>query len=158
MAVRYQAPVGLVRRKRTRKGGDMNAIILAAAAMAAVPSSAAAMTPLQRETAAWNAVRAGDVKAYGAMLARSYVGVYSDGTFDKAAEVASISNDHLRTVRLSQFRTRMLSRDDMLVTYSADVTGTSGGKDVSGRYWEASTWHRSGAKWLGTFHMEVKAH
>jgi len=139
------------------KGGDVNLFVLAAATMVAVPSTVAAMTPLERETAAWNAVRAGDVKAYGAMLAPSYVGVYSDGSFGKAAEVASISNDHLKTVRLTNFSTRMLNDNDMLVTYSANVTGTSSGKDISGRYWEASTWHRSGATWLGTFHMEVKA-
>jgi hypothetical protein len=131
-------------------------LIVAAAAVGA-PSAAAVITPSQRETVIWNTVRDGDSKAYGAMLAPDYIGVYSDGTFDKAAEVASIHNDHIRSVRLSGFSTRMLSPNDILVTYSADVIGTSNNKDVSGRYWEASTWHRSRDKWLGTFHMEVRA-
>jgi len=132
--------------------------VIVMASFIGAPSAAAAITPLQRETVIWNTVRAGDSKAYGAMLAPNYIGVYSDGTFDKAAEVGSIHNDHIRSVRLSGFSTRMLNRDDMLVTYSADVKGTSNNKDVSGRYWEASTWHRSRDKWLGTFHMEVRAH
>ena len=132
--------------------------VIAAAVIAVAPSSAMAATPFQRELAAWRAVMAGDTHAYGAMLAPSYVGVYSDGMFDKAAEVGSIRNDHLRGVKLRKFTIRMLSRDDMLVTYAADVKGTSRGKDVSGRYWELSTWQRSGNSWLGTSHMEVKAH
>ena len=132
-------------------------IFVVTAAAIGAPSAAAAITPSQRETVIWNTVRAGNSRAYGAMLAPAYIGVYSDGTFDKAAEVGSIHNDHIRSVRLSGFKTRMLSPDDMLVTYSADVMGTSNNKDVSGRYWEASTWHRSKDKWLGTFHMEVRA-
>ena len=131
--------------------------IIAAAAAGITPSSAAPMSPYQRELAAWHAVMAGDTHAYGAMLSPNYVGVYTDGTFDKASEVSSIHNDHLRAVTLHSFAVRMLNADDMLVTYAADVKGTSGSKDVSGRYWEASTWHRSGNSWLGTFHMEVKA-
>jgi hypothetical protein len=115
------------------------------------------MTPLQREWAAWNAVKRGDVDAYRAMLASSYVGVYSDGVFDKASEAASIRNDRIDSVRLGDFKTRVIDRDNIIVTYFADVKGTSSNKDVSGRYWEASTWHRVGSRWLGTSHMEVRA-
>jgi hypothetical protein len=134
-------------------------LVLAASAVASVAATSGGTPsdPLRREMDAWNAVKTGDTRAYGAMLATNYVGVYSDGVFDKAAEVGSIRNDHIKSVTLGNFSNRMLSRNDMLVTYSADVVGTSSGKDVSGRFWEASTWHRSGSRWLGTFHMETKA-
>jgi len=132
-------------------------LLIVVAALVMSPPPRVSKTPLQRETAIWEKVKRDDSAGYGAMLAPTYVGVYTDGVFDKRGEVASVHNDHLTSVKLSDFKVHMLNKDDMLVTYSANVKGTSSGRDVSGRYWESSTWHRSGRGWLGTFHMEVKA-
>jgi hypothetical protein len=44
-----------------------------------------------------------------------------------------------------------------VITYKATQQGTSDGKDASGTYYNESVWVKKGAKWLNTFHTEIKS-
>jgi hypothetical protein len=127
-----------------------------AAALIAVPALAAGMTPLQRETAVWKAVKAKRMDVFGASMPADFVAVYSFGRHDRAAEMRVVRNQTLRSFALRNFRAQMIDADDMLTTYTADVQGSEAGESFSGRYWNTSLWHRSRGKWLTVYHGEAK--
>jgi hypothetical protein len=131
-------------------------LTIAAAALVTVASSAAAMTPLQRETAVWNAVKAKRMAEFKASMPANFVGMYSWGIHDRAAELRVVHNQTLRSFALANFRSVMVDPDNMLVTYIADVKGTENKEDFSGHYWNTSLWHRAGGRWLTVYHSEAK--
>ncbi len=135
----------------------MHKVYLAAATAAlAARGIATPMTPLQRETAVWQAVKAKDMDAFAASMSENFVGVYSDGTHDRARELRIVRNQTLRSFAIRNFHARLIDRNDMLTTYSADVQGFEDGSTFSGRYWNTTLWHRSGGNWQTVYHGEAK--
>jgi hypothetical protein len=128
---------------------------VAAFAFAGVTANAA--TPLQKETAVWQAFKDKKADAFSAMFAPTYVGLYEDGAATKAKELDHLKNDKLESFKITNFASRMIDPDDMLMTYSVDVKGMAGKDDMSGKYQAATLWHRTGNKWLGVYHTEIKA-
>jgi hypothetical protein len=129
----------------------------AVAAFAFTAVTAKAETPLQKETAVWQAFRDKTADAFGAMFAPTYVGLYDDGVATKAKELDHLKNDKHESFKISGFASRMIDPDDMLMTYAVDVKGMAGKDDMSGKYQAASLWHRTGNKWLAVYHTEIKA-
>jgi hypothetical protein len=103
------------------------------AALVFMPVAASADTPLQKETSVWQAFKDKKAKAVGAMLAPNYVGLYDDGTSTRARELENLKNAKIESFKISNFASRMIDDDDMLMTYTVDVKGTMGKDDVSGR-------------------------
>ena len=130
---------------------------IAATLLTASASIAAPVSPLGRETAVWNAVKAKQMRAFAASMAPNFVGVYAWGTHDRAQELRVVRNQSLRGFALANFRTHAVGDDDILVTYTADVQGSEDGKSFSGRYWNTSLWHRIAGRWLTVYHGEVRA-
>jgi hypothetical protein len=128
------------------------------AALVVAPVAASAATPLQLETSMWSMFKNKQANAFGAMFTPNYVGVYEVGTASRAKELDSLKNSKIASFKINDFSSRMIDAgEDMLTTYSVDVKGTMGKTDVSGRYWVASVWHRTGNKWLTAYHTEIKA-
>ncbi|MFL6725013.1 MAG: DUF4440 domain-containing protein [Sphingomicrobium sp.] len=130
---------------------------IAAAIIVTVPAAVAAETPLQRETAAWNAVKAKRMAEFKASMSPDFVGMYSWGTDNRAEELKIVRDQTLRSFALSKFRAVEVDADNLLVTYFADVRGVADGDDFSGRYSNTTLWHRAGGKWLTVYHGEAKA-
>lgn len=131
---------------------------IAAAIIVTMPAAAAAETPLQREIAVWNAVKAKRMAEFEASMSPNFVGMYSWGTDTRAEEVKIVRDQTLRSFALSKFRAVRVDPDNLLVTYFADVHGVEDGDDFSGRYYSnTSLWHRAGGKWLTVYHGEAKA-
>jgi hypothetical protein len=130
---------------------------IAVTLVVAAPAMAAPMSPLARETAIWNAVKAKQMDVFAASMPPNFVGVYAWGTHDRAEELRVVRNQTLRSFAITNFRAQMVDADNMLTTYTADVRGTADNKSFSGRYWNTSLWHRSGGKWLTVYHGEVQA-
>ena|SRR5437899_2048766 len=136
----------------------MRIVTIAALAAFAVASIAAqADTPLQKETAIWQSFKDKNAKAFGAMLAPTYVGLYNDGPDNRARELDNLKNSKIISFKIDNFASRMVDTNNMLMTYVVDVKGTMGKDDISGKYQAASLWHRTGKKWLGVYHSEIKA-
>ena len=129
---------------------------IAASAFAANAATAAPPSPLQRENAVWEAVKAKHMDVFEASMSPGFVGVYGEGTHDRARELDVVRTQRLRSFAIRNFHTVMVGDDDMLMTYSADVRGTYKGDSFSGRYWNTSLWHRTGGKWLTVYHGEAK--
>jgi hypothetical protein len=131
--------------------------IAALAAFAIAPVAAQAATPLQQETAIWQAFKDKNAKAFTAMLAPNGVSLYEDGVASRAKELDNLKNAKIASFKIDNFSSRMIDPNNLLTTYVVDVKGTEGKTDMSGRYQAASVWHRSGKNWVGAFHTEIKA-
>jgi hypothetical protein len=131
--------------------------VAAAAAFAFTSIAANAATPLQKETAVWQAFKDKKANAFRAMFAPTYVGLYEDGPSTTTKELDHLKSGKLESFKIDNFASRMIDPDDMLMTYVVDVKGTMGKDDISGKYHAASLWHRTGNKWLGVYHTEIKA-
>lgn len=103
--------------------------LLVGAALLCVPVAASAETPLQKETAVWQAFKEKNAKAFQAMFAANYVGLYEDGTYNVDRELQSMKNTNLQSFKIGAFSSRMIDPDDMLMTYSVDVKGAHGKDD-----------------------------
>lgn len=134
----------------------MISLTLAAAVLIA-PVGISAATPIQMETSVWQAFKDKNGNAFGAMFAPTYVGVYTDGTYNVARELQAMKDTKLQSFKINDFSTRMIDADDVLMTYTVDLKGTEGKQDISGKYNAASVWHRANNKWLGVYHTEIKA-
>jgi hypothetical protein len=131
--------------------------LIVGAALVSVNVSASAETPLQKETSVWQAYKDRNADAFSANMDPHYVGVYEDGNYTVARELANLRGAKIQSFSLADFKSRMVDPDDMLMHYKVNVKGTVGGHDVSGDYRAASWWHRKGGKWLGVYHTEIKA-
>jgi hypothetical protein len=130
---------------------------LTAAAMVCVSQAAIAETPLQKETSIWQAFKDKKADAFGSMLAADYVGLYNDGPATRAKELDSLKASKIDSFKIENFASHAISPNDILTNYVVDVKGSIGKEDASGRYYAASLWHRTGAKWLTSYHSEIKA-
>jgi hypothetical protein len=128
-----------------------------AAALVFMPVAASAETPLQKETSVWQAFKDKKAVAFASLFAPTYVGLYDHGTANKAKELDSLKNAKIESFKISDFASRMIDDDDMLMTYVVDVKGSMGKEDISGKYHAASLWHRNGKQWQGVYHSEIKA-
>ena len=127
------------------------------AAFAVTPLAAQAETPLQKETSIWQAFKDKNAKAFQAMFAPNYVGLYEDGPANAAKEMDNLKNAKIASFKIDNFADRMIDSNNMLMTYVVEVKGTMGKDDISGKYNASSVWHRTGAKWLTAYHTEIKA-
>ena len=132
-------------------------LILASACLLAAPVAASAATPQQMETSVWQAYKTKNATAFRAMFTPNYVGLYDDGRASLAKELDTMGKANIRSFAISNFGARSIDADDVLTTYLVDVRGSMGKTDVSGKYYAASLWHRSGNKWQTAYHTEIKA-
>lgn len=135
----------------------MRMIPMIALAAIAIPAAGNAATPLQMETATWQTFKDKNVSAFSALFAPDYVGVYDDGAGGKAKEIDHLKNANVASFKIGKFTSKPIDADDMLMTYDVDLKATMGKADISGKYHAASVWHRTGNKWLGVYHTEIKA-
>lgn len=130
---------------------------IAAAALLSAPATAKSITSLQKEASVWQAFKDKKARPFRGFFAYNYVGVYAQGQCGVACEVAKMQTTSLTSFRITNFSSRLIDPKDVLSTYSIDVTGTEARKNISGRYWSASLWHRSSGRWRLIYHTEVKA-
>jgi hypothetical protein len=132
---------------------------LGALVVTALPAHAA--TPQQKETAAWQAYKDKQGRAFMGMLTPDYVGVYQTGNVTRDQEIEGMKKSKIESFAISGFTHRMIDPDDVLMTYTVEIKGSDGKDDISGTYHAASIWHRSGqgkqALWRAVYHTNVKA-
>ena len=135
----------------------MRIILVLAAALAATSATANAAGPEQLEKDTWIAFKTNDVTRIRSLFAPDFVGLYPDGTHDLAKELESLKHVAIKQYRFVDFKSRTIDRDDVLLTYAADLDAAVDGKAVSERLWMASLWHRHGSHWRCAYHTEMKA-
>jgi ketosteroid isomerase-like protein len=106
---------------------------------------------IERIEEAWrNAVLKGDVSAIDALLADDYMAITASGTLEtKEKTLANLRAgvNHFTTIDLSERKLRFYGTT-VLVTSRAEVSGVSGGRDISGSYRYTHVYARDAAgKW-----------
>ena len=131
------------------------------ASLVCVSVAAQADTPLQKETAVWQAFKDKKADTFKAMLHPDFVAVYAEGRNNRDQEVQSLRRIKLESFAISDFNHKMIDPEDVLMTYAVAVKGSDGKNDISGKYYSSSVWHRVGSgktsKWVAVYHSEVKA-
>lgn len=131
--------------------------LVVAAALVCIPAIAAAETPIQKETSLWQAFKDKKADAFKANFATNYVGLYEDGQKSVAGELDTMNKSKIDSFKIDGFKSQLVDPNNMLMTYTVEVKGTTGKDDISGKYHAASLWHRANGKWLGVYHTEIKA-
>ena len=132
-------------------------IILLAAAILAGPALAKPATPAQLENETWRAFKAKNLAEIRPLFSPDFVGIYADGRHDLSRELESLKQVTIQDYTLTPYQTRAVGRDDVLLTYGADVRLLVGTKPLETRIWAASLWQREGGRWLCVYHTEIKA-
>jgi hypothetical protein len=118
------------------------------------PTGGAAAEATAREKQLWDTLKNRDHEAFGKMLASELVYVSSDVVGDKTATIAGLKNFAPTEVNLSDWRTVVLDEDAVVVTYTVEARGTSGGQPLPPVALRASTaWVKRGAEWLAVYHQ-----
>lgn len=108
-----------------------------------------------REKQLWDALKNRDHDAFGKMLASELVYVSSDVVGDKAATINGLKEFAPTEINLSDWKTVVLDEDAVVVTYTVNARGTSGGRPLPPGELRASTaWVKRGAEWLAVYHQD----
>lgn len=138
--------------------GNTNAPLTAANANANTsPTNNAALADAvtAKEKQLWDTLKNRDHDAFAKMMSDDAVYVSSDGVFDKTATVNGLKPFAPTEVNLSDWKTIVLDEDAVVVTYTLDVKGTSGGQPLPPGAMRASTaWVKRGAEWLAVYHQD----
>ena len=108
-----------------------------------------------KEKAAWQAYKDKKSDDFKKLTAAEYVGVYSDGTYDIARELASMMKVDMKSFTLSDFKVTMPDANTAIATYKAKVEAKMGGEDESANYNVGSVWIKQNGEWRNVFHTNV---
>ena len=109
-----------------------------------------------KEKEIWDNIKAKNPDAFAALLAEDFIYVSNDGVHDKAASVNGIKQIEATDITLSDWKTVTVNKDAAIVTYTANLKGTSGGQPIPpGAMRAGSLWVNRGGKWVGVFHQDT---
>lgn len=118
-------------------------------------AAAAAAEATTREKQLWDALKNRDHDAFGKMLSDDAIYVSSDVIGDKAATVNGVKNFAPTEITLSDWKTLALDADAVIVTYTVNAQGTSGGQPLPPGALRASTaWVKRGGEWVAVYHQD----
>lgn len=109
-----------------------------------------------KEKQLWDRLKNRDYDGFDKMLSSDSVYVSSDVvSFDKAATVNGVKNFAPSEVNFSDWKSVVLDKDTVVVTYVLNVKDSSGGRPASSSTVRASTaWMKRGADWLAVYHQD----
>lgn len=111
---------------------------------------------LQRETAVWNALVAGDAEADASLLADDFLGVYESGFAGKQSHVGQLGGGPtIASYSLSEVDVRQLAPDLVLIAYRARFTRRPG--DAPQTMFVTSIWRRDEPTWRNVFSQDTPA-
>lgn len=137
-------------------------LILAAALLTPIARSAAQVAPatseqlIQQERTMWQYVKGHNLAPFRAALdSTMFTSISRYGVHGVPVDAARYEWTNLERYELSEFQARGDSVT-VLLTYKAELTGTSLGNHVSGTWWMATIWCLKNGQWLAVFHSESK--
>ncbi|HEX8128906.1 MAG TPA: nuclear transport factor 2 family protein [Pyrinomonadaceae bacterium] len=138
--------------------GNSNAVAPANAnanANLSASSGAIAAEITAKEKQLWDALKNREYEAFGKMLSSDHVYISSDVVGDKAGTLNGVKNFAPTEINLSDWKTVVLDADAVVVTYTVDAKGTSGGQPIPPGALRASTaWVKRGGEWLAVYHQD----
>jgi ketosteroid isomerase-like protein len=140
------------------------ALTLSSVAFAQTASSASgtALSPLAQQILAkekegLDALKAGNIAAFGDLTADDAVLVDDHGPADKAQVMKNVAGFQLTDYTISGVHFVQLSSSSGLVSYDMVETGASHGHTFSAHVFVSSIWAQRAGKWLCLFSQETAA-
>jgi ketosteroid isomerase-like protein len=90
-----------------------------------------------------------DVSVMDRLLAEDYIGISANGTIETKAEALALRRAgtlHITSLDLNDMKVRIYG-DTAVVTSRADLTGTNGSRDISGKYRYTRVYNRRLGQW-----------
>lgn len=108
-----------------------------------------------KERQVYDAIKAKNWDAFGAMLADDFNLVVSDGIHNKAQTLEGVKQYNLIEYTFSDVRLLKIDADLAVLTYTVnEKTGVEGKETQAKPYRASSAWANRGGKWLNVYHQE----
>jgi hypothetical protein len=108
------------------------------------------------EKNAWQNIKDKKWDDFKKVFSSDFRGVYADGITKLDKEMTDVKTLDLKSYTLGDIDVVMIDKDAALLTYSATVEGTEGGKDASGKMNVASVWKKEGNDWRLVYHTDIE--
>jgi hypothetical protein len=108
------------------------------------------------EKNAWQNIKDKKWDDFKKVFSSDFRGVYADGITKLDKEITDVKTLDLKSYTLGDIDVVMIDKDAALLTYSATVEGTEGGKDASGKMNAASVWKKEGNDWRLVYHSDIE--
>jgi len=112
-----------------------------------------------KEQAGWQAWKDHNPKLIEGMVPEQSIDI-ADGTVTKGTQqiVNGITSQNcsVNSFSLSDFSYMWLSKDTVLMTYTATQDATCSGKKQAGKVIASSLWQKKGGQWVSPFHQETE--
>jgi hypothetical protein len=119
-----------------------------AASPANAPAQATTTSdPVANEKMIWSFLQAGQIDAFGNLIATDAIEVEPNGVWDRAGIIKSVNGADFSKSTISDFKTLNIDSDAALVTYLVTVPGA---KPPQERH--TTIWALRNGKWLAVFH------
>ena len=110
-----------------------------------------------QERGGLEALKTGDIAAFGNTIAEDAVFVDASGPAGKAQVVKNVAGFRLKDFTMTDVKFVQLSADTGLIVYLMDETGTTHGKEFAAKVHVASVWSKRSGRWLCEFSQETAA-
>src|SRR2546423_14366270 len=122
-------------------------LIVLFAPSAAVFASPDKETLITGEKNAWQNIKDKKWDDFKKIFSSDYRGVYADGINKLEKEMSDVKGLDLKSYTLGEIDVVFIDKDAALLTYSATMQGTQEGKDISGKFNDATVWKKEGNDW-----------
>jgi hypothetical protein len=122
------------------------------ASPAAAPAAAATSDPIANEKMVWGFLKAGQVEAFGNLIATDAIEVEPNGVWDRAGIINSVNGMDFSKSTISDFKTLNIDSDAALVTYLVTIPGA---KPPQERH--TTIWALRDGTWKAVFHHGTPA-
>jgi ketosteroid isomerase-like protein len=110
-----------------------------------------------QERAGLDALKTGDLEAFGNATSEDAIFVDAQGIATKAEVMQHVTAFRLRDYTITGVRFLPLSPDSGLIAYDIVESGTSHGRDFTARVHISSLWRKRDGKWMCAFSQETAA-
>lgn len=108
-----------------------------------------------RERQLLEALKRGDVQAFGTFLADDAVEVTAQGLHSKAQILETLKGARLLEYTMADLKTTQIDKDASLITYRTTGKFSAQGQEGSFDAQATTLWVRRNGKWLAFFHQET---
>lgn len=142
----------------TNEATNTNANANASPAATATPAGVTQADLEAKEHQAWDAIKAKNWDALGALLADDFIYVTKDGVQNKSQSIDGLKNYELTEYSFSDIKFVKVDDDLAVLVYTSTETSTIGGKpspESGKKLYNASAWANKGGKWIALYHQDT---
>jgi predicted small secreted protein len=128
------------------------------AAAAATPAGVSQADLEAKEHQVWDAFKAKNYDAFGALLSDDFTYVTNDGVHNKSETVDEVKKYDLTDYSFSDIKFVKVDDDLAVIAYTCTETSTVGGKpspESGKKVYHASAWVNRGGKWVAAYHQDA---